>query len=194
MLLQDLEAAKLPYEDEDGRVFDFHALRHQFISSLAAAGVHPKVAQQLARHSSIDRTMNCYTHVALADVSDALASLPDPTTQKERGEALRATGTDDPPAKRADKKVRSTPVKTTLKLSGGGKMGKIARAPQKWPEANGEQEVNEAEGRGFEPPTPFGAPDFESGCWPIRLPSRVLKSLTASGMAGNDGSVRDAGA
>jgi hypothetical protein len=25
-----------------------------------------------------------------------------------------------------------------------------------------EQQVNEAEGRGFEPPTPFGAPDFET--------------------------------
>ena len=24
---------------------------------------------------------------------------------------------------------------------------------------------------GFEPTTPFGAPDFESGRWPIRLPS-----------------------
>jgi hypothetical protein len=29
-------------------VFDFHAIRHQFISSLAAAGVHPKTAQTLA--------------------------------------------------------------------------------------------------------------------------------------------------
>src|SRR3954468_12373681 len=31
----------------------------------------------------------------------------------------------------------------------------------------------EAEGRGLEPPTAYAAPDFESGCWPIRLPSRV---------------------
>jgi hypothetical protein len=35
----------------------------------------------------------------------------------------------------------------------------------------------EAEGRGFEPPTPFGAPDFESGCWPIRLPSEGITNL-----------------
>ncbi len=28
-----------------------------------------------------------------------------------------------------------------------------------------------AEGMGFEPTTPCGAPDFESGRWPIRLPS-----------------------
>jgi hypothetical protein len=32
----------------------------------------------------------------------------------------------------------------------------------------------EAEGRGFEPPTAFAAPDFESGCWPIRLPSSSM--------------------
>jgi hypothetical protein len=31
-----------------------------------------------------------------------------------------------------------------------------------------------AEGRGLEPPTPYGAPDFESGCWPIRLPSGAI--------------------
>ena len=30
----------------------------------------------------------------------------------------------------------------------------------------------EAEGMGFEPTTPFGALDFESSRWPIRLPSR----------------------
>lgn len=29
----------------------------------------------------------------------------------------------------------------------------------------------QAEGMGFEPTTPCGAPDFESGRWPVRLPS-----------------------
>ena len=53
MLRHDLAAAGIPYEDTAGRVFDFHALRHQFISNLAAAGVHPKEAQTLARHSKI---------------------------------------------------------------------------------------------------------------------------------------------
>ena len=27
---------------------------------------------------------------------------------------------------------------------------------------------------GFEPTTPCGAPDFESGRWPVRLPSQIL--------------------
>ncbi|MFW5690732.1 MAG: tyrosine-type recombinase/integrase, partial [Planctomycetota bacterium] len=52
-------------EDDRGRVVDFHALRHTFISNLARAGVHPRNAQALARHSTIDLTMNVYTHVAM---------------------------------------------------------------------------------------------------------------------------------
>ncbi len=41
------------YEDARGCVFDFHALRHTFISSLATAEVHPNTAKELARHSTI---------------------------------------------------------------------------------------------------------------------------------------------
>jgi integrase len=53
ILCRDLEAAGIPYEDEEGRAFDFHALRHTFLTHLAESRVHPKVAQVLARHSSI---------------------------------------------------------------------------------------------------------------------------------------------
>src|SRR5579859_7445420 len=76
MVRRDLEAAGIPFEDAGGRVFDFHALRHQFISNLAAAGVHPKVAQALARHSTIGLTMDRYTHVGLFDQVAALDALP----------------------------------------------------------------------------------------------------------------------
>ncbi len=76
MLRRDLDAAGLPYVDEAGRYFDFHALRHQFISRLAAAGVHPKVAQELARHSTIGLTMDRYTHLPSHALTDALQRLP----------------------------------------------------------------------------------------------------------------------
>ena len=39
----------------------------------------------------------------------------------------------------------------------------------------------QAEGMGFEPTTPCGAPDFESGRWPIRLPSGLLLAWTNFG-------------
>ncbi len=91
----------LAYVDEAGRVFDFHALRHQYISNLAAAGVHPKVAQTLARHSTVSLTLDRYTHLAAADVVGALESLP-AVGRPAGSEATqaRATGTDatGPPA------------------------------------------------------------------------------------------------
>ena len=81
----------LMYRDDAGRVADFHALRHTFITNLAASGVHPKVAQALARHSTITLTMDRYTHTVLGEQSEALAVLPDLTVPIS-GEQ-RATGT-----------------------------------------------------------------------------------------------------
>ena len=36
---------------------------------------------------------------------------------------------------------------------------------------------HQAEGKGFEPSTPYGASDFESDCWPIRIPSSIVRSV-----------------
>jgi integrase len=97
MVRADLEAASIPYRDAAGRVFDFHALRHQFISNLAAGGVHPKVAQALARHSTIGLTMDRYTHLGLHDEAaalDKLPKLPEAPTAAASGAALAATGTE----------------------------------------------------------------------------------------------------
>lgn len=96
MLRGDLAAAGLPYRDEAGRVFDFHALRHQFISNLARAGAHPKEAQTLARHSTITLTMDRYTHLGMCDMVAALDKLPaiSPPTGACGSGVARATGTD----------------------------------------------------------------------------------------------------
>lgn len=69
----------IPYEDESGRVADFHALRTTFITNLARSGVHPRVAQELARHSTLELTMQVYTRVALETKTEAVAGLPDLT-------------------------------------------------------------------------------------------------------------------
>ena len=88
----------LVYRDSEGRTLDFHATRHTFISLLAKSGVHPKMAQSLARHSTITLTMDRYTHVGLFDQAHALESLPNmlpPSPESER-QTLQATGTDPP--------------------------------------------------------------------------------------------------
>jgi len=73
-LRADLKSAGIPYRDEEGRVADFHSLRVSFISGLAAAGVHPREAQALARHSDIKLTMQTYTDVRLLDLHRAVES------------------------------------------------------------------------------------------------------------------------
>jgi len=90
MMRPDLGAAGIPFE-VDGRVADFHALRHSFITGLAVAGVPPQIAQRLARHSDVRLTLGVYSHLGLVDLAGALAKLPDLAP----GEAARAaTGTE----------------------------------------------------------------------------------------------------
>ncbi len=76
MLRIDLEAAGIPYRDAAGRVFDFHSLRGQYITSLGRAGVPLVTAQKLARHSDPKLTANVYTHLAMVDLAAAVESLP----------------------------------------------------------------------------------------------------------------------
>src|SRR5262249_32372617 len=76
MIRLDLEASGIPYRDSHGRVIDFHSLRHTFLSHLAEAKVHPKVAQILARHSTIAMTLDHYTHLDRLDVARDLEKLP----------------------------------------------------------------------------------------------------------------------
>lgn len=85
------ESVFLRYADHDGRVADFHALRHTFITNLVRGGVQPKVAQQLARHSTITLTMDRYSHVVTGETADALARLPDLLPSKPDRTAARAS-------------------------------------------------------------------------------------------------------
>lgn len=71
-----VDGGRFVTEDENGRAVDFHSLRYSFVSALAASGVHPRVAQALARHSRIDLTMGVYTDLALLDRRGAVEALP----------------------------------------------------------------------------------------------------------------------
>lgn len=77
MIRRDLELAEIPYRDSEERVIDFHGLRHTFLTHLASSGIHPKVAQVLARHSTITLTMDRYTHLQAIDVAGDLEKLPE---------------------------------------------------------------------------------------------------------------------
>jgi len=99
MLREDLDAAGLPYKDDRGNVFDFHSLRVETASLLIAAGVDPKQAQEIMRHSTIGLTMDTYARV-LGDKrkAAAVAALPDLSLPESQRQAVVRTGTDDLPA------------------------------------------------------------------------------------------------
>ena len=106
MIKADLEAAGVKYKDRSGRYADFHSLRHTFVSNLARAGVHPKNAQALARHSTIDLTMNVYTHTVITDLARDVESLPAVPVQNVEVIELAATGTDGAPDDGSKRRIK----------------------------------------------------------------------------------------
>lgn len=52
-----------------------HELRHSYITALVRGGAHPRVAQELAGHSSINVAMSIYTHLTIDDKRRAVDSL-----------------------------------------------------------------------------------------------------------------------
>lgn len=75
MVKRDLQEAGLQYQDDANKKFDFHAIRGQFITSCARSGLHPKRAQQLARHSDINLTMAAYTKLGDDELRDAMGEV-----------------------------------------------------------------------------------------------------------------------
>src|SRR5262245_24736147 len=75
----DLVAAGIKPRGEDGTVVDRYSLRHTFLTNRSVAGVHPRVAQALARHASIDLTMEHYTDVYALDLRGAVEKAAPPS-------------------------------------------------------------------------------------------------------------------
>jgi site-specific recombinase XerC len=88
----DLAKGGLQFETEHGRA-DLHALRVTFCTNLLNARVHPRVVQELMRHSYIKLTMKVYTDPSQLPLAAALESLPAlslPTPSSTTG--MRAVG------------------------------------------------------------------------------------------------------
>lgn len=82
----------LKYKDRDGRVADSRSLRHGFFTYPVTANLPPKVAQTLARNSTIAPTMVRYTHLGVTDLVDTLKRLPAISSGAENGRAMREAG------------------------------------------------------------------------------------------------------
>jgi integrase len=93
MIRRDLEASGIPYRDAAGRVFDFHSLRCELATLADAAGVSPRVVQNMMRHSKLEMTGR-YTRPRAVDIEAAASRIPSLAPGEHRPEAAAMTGTD----------------------------------------------------------------------------------------------------
>jgi len=75
-LKSDLKKAGVPYLDDLGRQLDFHALRYTLATNLSKAGVAPRVAMLMLRHSEIGLTMKTYTDETFLPLKAAIEAQP----------------------------------------------------------------------------------------------------------------------
>ena len=87
MLRRDLAAAGI----ENAHVYDFHCLRHTFVTALIRSGASIKVVQALARHADPAMTLGVYTHVQVYDLARGLDGLPALTLAADQAEVKTGT-------------------------------------------------------------------------------------------------------
>ncbi len=87
ILNRDLIAAGIDKMDENEGRIHLHAMRHSTGTHLSAAGVSPRTAQAVMRHSDIALTMNTYTDEKLLQTSAAVELLPELPIGTKRTEA-----------------------------------------------------------------------------------------------------------
>ena len=76
-----LQAAKITKIDSQGRVVDFHSLRHTFCTNLHRAGVSQREAMELMRHNDPRLTATTYTDTSLLSLQSAVQKIDFPASQ-----------------------------------------------------------------------------------------------------------------
>jgi integrase len=71
-----LKKAGIAKVDSQGRVVDFHSLRHTFCTNLHRAGVPQREAMELMRHNDPRLTANTYADASLFSLRSAVEKLP----------------------------------------------------------------------------------------------------------------------
>jgi integrase len=75
-LWRDMKAAGISRIDSSERRVDFHALRHTTCTFLQAAGVSPRVAMEIMRHSEMRLTAKVYTDVGGLPTVEGISKMP----------------------------------------------------------------------------------------------------------------------
>jgi hypothetical protein len=71
MIRDDLAASGIVERES----YDFHCLRHTYITEIVKSGCSGKVEQELARHADPKLTLNIYSQLTVHDLAEGLAGL-----------------------------------------------------------------------------------------------------------------------
>lgn len=148
---KDLQAARIAELDAQGRELDFHALRRTLATMLNCAGVSPRAAMELMRHSDMKLTFRTYTDARLLPLSQELQKLP------SLGSSLKSslkTG-------KACPKL-SKPGKSDCSDTFSEDAEDAERRPDLTHPDQGCPTLENPEGVGFEPTRPFGLAVFKT--------------------------------
>jgi len=118
------QATFLREYDDAGKVVDFHALRHTYITNVVNSGASVKVAQELARHSTPTLTIGRYAHTRLHDLTRALDALPGERPDDTR-QTMKATGTTD--SQPAEQAADPDPARSSRRSNSSAKARDSAR-------------------------------------------------------------------
>ena len=91
LLLRKAGIAKV---DSQGRVVDFHSLRHTFCTNLHRAGVPQREAMELMRHNDPRLTANTYADASLFSLRGAVAKLSCPSVMDDAQRDAQKCGPD----------------------------------------------------------------------------------------------------
>ncbi len=139
---KDLDDAGIPQIDSIGRKLEFHSLRRTLATFLNCAGVPPRVAMELMRHSDMKLTLRDYTDQSQLPLVAALNEIPSlkssPISSLKSGKACPNVST-------IEKVNPSEPPSEVPEREGVGL--RLAAAGQLCPN------MGNVHGEGFEPPT-----------------------------------------
>jgi len=106
-----LRAANIAKVDSQGRVVDFHSLRHTFCTNLHRAGVSQREAMELMRHNDPRLTAVTYTDTSLLSLQSAVQKIGFPDSQIASQKLV------------ADGQSLSLPVNESAKANSSGTIG-----------------------------------------------------------------------
>ena len=141
---KDLLLAGIEERDARGRILEFHSFRRTWATFLNGAGIAPRVAMQLMRHSDVRLTMRDYTDETLLPVAEQLGRVP--SLKSSLISSLNAGKSC--PSVSISGQAGASVVAAQSPENEESRAG-LARVVQEW--TNGEK----ADREGFEPSVPF---------------------------------------